>query len=389
MSAAGLTGATTKVRSAYVHVPFCRHRCGYCNFSVIADRDDLISRYISAITTELAQRFEADEFENVPLETLFIGGGTPTHLPSESLAELFSAIRRSFEFSDSIEWTVEANPEDITENKLRLLADFGVNRLSLGVQSFQDQKLKQLERGHLGGEAMDRIRLASNLISNLSLDLIFAAPGETLDDWKRDLDAATRLPIRHVSTYALTFEKGTSFWNRREKQLLTAVDEDTELSMYDAAREQFAKFGLRHYEISNFAAEGSRCRHNLAYWSGDPWFAFGPGAAAFLQNKRTVNHRSTTTYLKRMEAGKCAIAESDEVDPLQAAREAAAFGIRLIDGIDLSQLSERFGIDMQQLLASEVEQLSRQGLVDVTGSNIKLTPKGIHFADTVASAFLG
>ncbi|MEM0926874.1 MAG: radical SAM family heme chaperone HemW, partial [Planctomycetota bacterium] len=324
-------------RSAYVHVPFCRHRCGYCNFSVIADRDDLIDRYIQAIRTEIAR---AAPTARQPLETLFIGGGTPTHLPPKPLAALLTHLRESFDFARTMEWSVEANPEDITEEKLRLLVDFGVNRISLGVQSFQDSKLSQLERGHRGDDAIKRIELAADFIPKISADLIFAAPGESLKAWQRDLEIVTRLPLKHVSTYALTFEKGTSFWARRQKTLLHAVDEETELAMYDLAREHLETHGLHHYEISNFAADASECRHNLAYWRGEPWYAFGPGAAAYLGNRRTVNHRSTTTYLKKIESGESPIAETDEIDRDQALREAAAFGIRLIDGIRPERLSD-------------------------------------------------
>lgn len=379
---------TSTPRSAYVHVPFCRHRCGYCNFSVVANRDDLIDRFLGAIDREL-EGIVRRAGEPPRLRTLFVGGGTPTHLPPQALRRLLHLLRRRFQLDDSAEWSVEANPEDISRQTLSLLAEAGVNRISLGVQSFNDHKLAVLQRSHCGASAESVIRAAAEAIGNVSIDLIFAAPGETLDDWRRDLETALRLPITHVSTYALTFEKGTTFWNRKLRGDLLAVDESSELEMYDLAREALADNGFEHYEISNFAKPGRRCRHNLAYWQGKHWYAAGPGAAAFLSGCRTVNHRSTTTYLKRIEAGQSAIAESEPISGEQSAREAAAFGVRMIEGVDLDRIAAASGIDLVSLLDKPLRRLQAMGLIDRQGGAIKLTGRGIHFADTVAAELLG
>ncbi|QDV47821.1 Oxygen-independent coproporphyrinogen-III oxidase-like protein [Stieleria neptunia] len=375
-------------RSAYVHVPFCRHRCGYCNFSVVADRDDLMQRYLVAIDHEL--ELIARRLQRLPIiDTLFVGGGTPTHLPNELLETFLQSLRRRFEFAEGFEWTMEANPEDISDEKLSMMSGFGVNRLSLGVQSFNDRKLAVLERSHSGQSAEAIVQQAAQTIPNVSIDLIFAAPGETLSSWARDLRTAAALPITHVSTYSLTYEKGTSFWTRQRRGDLSAVDESVEITMYDLGRRVLAEAGLAHYEISNFAKPGFRCRHNLAYWRGDGWFAAGPGAAAFIDGVRATNHRSTTTYLKRIESGDSAIAESETISAIEAAREGAAFGVRMIDGVDLSELETRTGIAIETLCAPQLDELQSQGLIDRSGRHIKLTPRGIHFADTVASELLG
>jgi oxygen-independent coproporphyrinogen-3 oxidase len=369
-------------------VPFCRHRCGYCNFSVIADRDDLIDRYLAAIDLEL--RSIADQARGIPpLMSLFVGGGTPTHLSIDSLDRFLGNLRDRFRLDPGVEWSMEANPEDITDEKLRLMAGHGVNRLSLGVQSFNDRKLEILERGHGGASAQDVVRRVAEVIPNVSIDLIFAAPGESVSDWETDLRIARSLPITHASTYALTVEKGTPFWARRHRGTLTAVDECDEIAMYDRSRRLFAEAGLGHYEISNFAKPGFRCRHNLAYWKGDDWLAAGPGAASYLNGTRSVNHRSTSTYLKRVESGQSPVAESEPVSALQAAREAAAFGVRMIDGIDLKDIGQPSGVAIEMICAAELDRLVRQGLIERDGSRIRLTERGIHFADTVASELLG
>ncbi len=323
------------------------------------------------------------------LRTLFVGGGTPTHFPAPVLSQFLNCLRKHFDLSKLAEWTMEANPEDITQEKLRLMSDHGVNRVSLGIQSFDDKKLGVLERSHSSTQATEIVQQTAETIANVSIDLIFGAPGETLSGWQNDLQIATSLPITHVSTYALTFEKGTSFWTRRNRGDLDAVDEFNEIAMYDAAREVFAADGLQHYEISSFAREGFRCQHNLAYWQGDGWYAAGPGAAGYVDGVRMVNHRSTTTYLKRIEKGESPLAESEPISREQAAREQAAFGVRMIDGVDLRQIRERHGFDLEVECDEGLQRLLGQGLIQKHNGHVRLTDRGIHFADTVASEFLG
>ncbi|WP_442506998.1 radical SAM family heme chaperone HemW [Novipirellula sp. SH528] len=370
-------------RSAYVHVPFCRHRCGYCNFSVIADRDDLVQPFLTAIDRELEQ------LDRPQIDTLFLGGGTPTHLDVKQLEWLLKQIELRFELTDHAERSVEANPEDIDEQKLRVLADHGINRISLGVQSFNPSKLKLLERSHTAAQASAAIELAAKWIGNVSIDLIFAAPQETVSDWQADLQTALDLPIDHLSTYALTFEKGTAFWTAKRAGRLDGVDEASEVAMYMMTRELSSAQGLSHYEISNFARDGFRCRHNVAYWQGRGWYAAGPGAARFVGGHREVNHRSTTTYLKRMERNASPVAESDAITPLQYARERAAFGIRMIDGIDIEALARETKINLQRECGDAIEKSIAQGLLQRQGNHIHLSEQGILFADSVASELLG
>lgn len=369
-------------RSAYVHVPFCRHRCGYCNFSVVADRDDLIDRYLRAIEREL------QPLGSPALRTLYIGGGTPTHLNHDQLKRLLTILREHFDLPSGVEWSVEANPEDVTQEQLRLLAEHGVSRISLGVQSFDDGKLRHLERGHSSELARRAIEQAASAIGNVSIDLIFAAPGETTQVWKHDLETALSLPIQHLSTYTLTYEKGTTFWGRRNRGELHSLDESVEVEMYQLARELTRQSGLVQYEISSFARAGYRCAHNLAYWEGRGWLGLGPGAARFVDGARRLNHRSTTTYLQRVEAGQDPTAESDTISPQEHARERAAFGLRMIDGIDLDEISRDVGVDLPELCAAAIDQSVEQGLAAREGSRLKLTERGILMADLVASRFL-
>ena len=369
-------------RAAYIHVPFCRHRCGYCNFSVVTGRDDLVDRYVDAVQCELSALAAPS------IETLFIGGGTPTYFRPQQLARFLRIVASHFRLADEYEWSIEANPEDIDDERLDVICRAGVNRVSLGVQSFGNEKLQSLERGHTGQQATEVVTKVAAAIKNVSVDLIFGAPGETLARWDSDLSTAMSLPIQHVSTYALTFEKGTQFWNRKRRGELTPASEPDEVAMYNLARERTYANGFDHYEISNFAKPGASCRHNIKYWEGRGWYAAGPGATRFVDGVRAGNHRSTTTYLKRVEAGHSPVAESESITPQQYARERAAFGVRMISGIDLDSLSAETGVDLNQRYAPTIADLSSRGLVELSGKRLRLTPEGVMFADLVARELL-
>ncbi|KAA1257848.1 Oxygen-independent coproporphyrinogen-III oxidase-like protein [Rubripirellula obstinata] len=370
-------------KSAYIHVPFCRHRCGYCNFSVVAQRDDLIERYVQAIDLEL------QTLDRPAIETLFIGGGTPTHLPPPVLDRFLNQVGQRFDLNQLVEFSVEANPEDIDPTTLNVLSDHGVNRISLGVQSFHQSKLNILQRGHDEAIAVNAIEMSAERIGNVSIDLIFAAPGETIEQWTEDLRLALSLPIDHLSTYALTFEKGTSFWNRLRQGELKELGDDVEVEMYQTARAMSQTVGLSHYEISNFARPDRQCLHNRAYWDGRGWYAAGPGAANFCDGYRNVNHRSTTTYLKKVESGVSPISESERITVQQYARERFAFGVRMIEGVDVDQLSRESGIDLRELCGADLAKMVSDGLISDVAERVTLTERGILFADGVASTLLG
>ncbi len=294
-----MTGATTPTRrpqhptAAYVHVPFCRHRCGYCNFTLIAGRDDLISGYLDALEWELAL-LETPRL----VETIFLGGGTPSHLPPGALRRLLRLVEHWFPFTAGGEFTIEANPLDLTNELLHEMDESAVTRISLGVQSFQAEKLRLLERDHSGED----VRLLMHSLADrerwsTSLDLIFGAPGESLEDWSLDLDEAVSLRPDDISLYGLTFERGTSFWSRRLKGELRSQEEEAERAMYLAAIDRLTAAGYEHYETSNFALPGHRCRHNETYWAAHAYYGVGPGAARYVDGVRSSNHRSTTTWL--------------------------------------------------------------------------------------------
>lgn len=370
--------------AAYIHVPFCRHRCGYCNFTLIAGRDDLITAYLEALALELARLDEPR-----PVHTLFLGGGTPTHLPPAQLKQLLELARRWFPLEPGYEFSAEANPADVTPERIEVLRAAGLTRLSVGVQSIRAEKLRLLERDHTADTARDAIRLAQAAGFSTSLDLIFGAPGETLDDWHRDLDEALALKTDHVSLYGLTFERGTSFWTRREKGQLSQADEELERAMYLAAIDRLTAAGYEHYEVSNFAKRGHRCRHNETYWAARGYYAAGPGAARYVAGTRETNHRSTTTWLARIRAGESPVAESETLEPEDRAREALVLGLRrLPEGIAGAAFAAEFGYDSATLGGSELAKLLDAKLLERIDDRLRLTREGLLISDWIWSKFV-
>ncbi|NOY28986.1 MAG: radical SAM family heme chaperone HemW [Planctomycetes bacterium] len=365
-------------RSAYVHIPFCVHRCGYCNFAVVAGRDDLVEPFLSAIEIELRSLEVPQE-----VETLYFGGGTPTSLTPAQLERLCELVLRWHPLAQEYEWTVEANPGDLDQDRLEVLSRFGVNRLSLGAQSFRQEKLKRLERDHRADEICESVRLAREVGMRVSLDLLFAAPDESLDEWQTDLDEALRLEPEHISTYGLTFEKGTTFWGRLQGGNLSAAPEELERAMYLAAIDRLSAAGFEHYEVSNFAKPGERSRHNETYWSGESYFAAGPGAARYVGGVRETNHQSTTTYLKRVLAGKSPVAERECLDPQQRARELLVFGLRRLQGVERLDFRERSGIDLDQLAGPSIGRFVELGMLADDGRVVRLTREGLLVSDSL------
>lgn len=371
-------------RAAYVHVPFCRRRCGYCNFTVVAGRDDLVAEYLQALELEL-QPLQAPR----EVDTLFFGGGTPTQLSAAALERLCRLTSRWFPRAAGYEFSIEANPADLDDERLGVLRSAGVNRISLGGQSFDDGKLERLERDHRRSQLEQTLERCRRLFPSLALDLIFAVPGESLPTWLADLQAAIAAGVDHVSTYGLTFEKGAAFWGRRQRGQVPSVDEELERDLYEAAIDTLTAAGFEHYEVSNFARPGHRCRHNETYWRGQSYFAVGPGAARYVDGWRETNHRSTTTWLKRVLAGLSPVAERERLPPADAARERLVFGFRMLEGVDRASFAAATGFQIDQLVGDALRRFVDQGLLQDTGDRIRLTRAGLLVSDALWPAFLG
>ena len=368
----------SQVTSAYIHVPFCRHRCGYCNFTVLAGRDDLIADYLEAIERELRQR----SFPQ-PVDTLFVGGGTPTHFSPQQLSQFLELITGWFPLRAGGEFSVEANPEDLANEKIDTLMAGGVTRVSVGIQSFQEEKLRRLERGHDGDCARRVVAQLMRSFPSVSADLIFAAPSESLVDWQADLGELIQLRPQHVSTYGLTYEPDTSFFSRRERAELASIDETTERHMYELGIEQLTHHGYEHYEVSNFAQSGHRCRHNENYWLCGEFYGIGPGAASYENGVRRTNLRSTTAYLKAVLNDQSPVAEEDPIDKRGRAHERLVFGLRRLDGLDLENFADETGFTIDELAEEPITWMCAEGLLERTVGNLRLTRNGLLVSDSI------
>jgi oxygen-independent coproporphyrinogen-3 oxidase len=369
-------------QAAYLHVPFCAHKCGYCDFASLAGFDHLADRYLSALEHEIATSLK----EPQRVETIFVGGGTPTRLDAGQLARLAGVIRHWFVLAPGGEWTVEANPGTLDEEKVAILADAGVNRLSLGAQSFQIPLLEALERNHAPEEVGRAIELVRGRIERWSLDLIFGIPGSTLADCQSDLEAALALEPSHLSCYGLVYEKGTNLWRRLQAGQVVAVEEDVERSMYETVIDRLERAGLFMYEISNYARPGHESRHNLVYWANDAYFGFGLGAARYVQGVRSVNTRDMAAYLRRIEKGEAATGPTEKLDPPARARETAMLMLRRTRlGIDRDDFAVRTDFGLDQLLGREIDRFVTDGLLEDDGRRVRFTREGRFLADRVLS----
>ena len=371
-------------RAAYVHVPFCAHKCGYCDFASLAGVDHLADRYLDAIELEMARMGAPRE-----VDTIFVGGGTPTRLSAPQLARLLAAIRRWYPLATGGEWTVEANPGTLDVVKADVLAEGGVTRMSLGAQSFRPALLKALERNHDPADVPRALDLIRPRFAYWSFDLIFGVPGSTLDDWRSDLDAALALDPSHLSCYGLVYEKGTALWKQWNAGEVRAVDEEVERMMYEATIDRLAATGLPQYEISNFARPGHECRHNLVYWANDPYFGVGVGAARFEGGLRSMNTRDLLAYLKRIESGEDPTGPTERLDPEGHARETTIMMLRrTLEGIDREDFRVRTGFDLDDLCGVAIAKHTRSGLLADDGQSVRLTREGVFLADGVMSDFL-
>lgn len=370
-------------RAAYIHVPFCAHRCGYCDFTLVAGKDQLVESYLTALEQELSCVEQP-----VEIETLFLGGGTPTHLEPAQLRSLLAAVLRRFRLAENCEFSVEANPHGLSDEKIDVLCEHGVNRVSLGVQSFSAPVLSLLERDHREPDIVSAVERLRGRIANVGVDLIFAVPGQSLENWRGTLLRAIELGPAHVSTYGLTFERGTTFWSRRERGQLVSPDDELQREMYELAMDLLPSYGFIQYELSNYARPGSECRHNETYWRGLPYYAFGPGASSYRDGVRRTNHRSVTTWLRRILAGESGIQVEERLSAEERAREGIWLGLRRCAGVGRTSFQQRFGTSLDELAGEGIRRMVVRGLLADDGDSIRLTREGRLLADSVAQEFL-
>ncbi len=371
-----------KPTSAYVHIPFCTQICYYCDFSKVFIKNQPVDSYLE----HLLQEFHSYDIQK--LRTLYIGGGTPTALSAPQLEVLLDGLTKNLDLSVLEELTIEANPGDLDEYKIAVLKNSAVNRVSLGVQTFDDKMLKKIGRSHLEKdiyENINRLKLAG--FDNISIDLIYALPGQTMDQVKDNVAKAIALDIPHMSLYSLILENHTVFMNRMRRGKLPLPKEEVEAEMFEYIIAELGRAGFEHYEISNFSKPGFESRHNLMYWDNAEYYGIGAGASGYVNGVRYKNHGPIRHYLKAVEEGNARINE-EHLSLREQMEEEMFLGLRKKTGVSKARFEEKFGTSFENVYGQVVRDLCHQGLLQVEGQQIRMTKKGLFLGDTVAERFI-
>ena len=372
----------TKPTSAYVHIPFCTQICYYCDFSKVFIKNQPVDSYLEHLIEEY------HSYNIKKLRTLYIGGGTPTALSAPQLAFLLEKLTDKLDLSYLEELTIEANPGDLDEEKIAVLKDSPVNRVSLGVQTFNDRMLNQIGRSHSEKDIYENIaNLKKAGFDNISIDLIYALPKQTMEDVKINVAKAIALDIPHMSLYSLILENHTVFMNRMRRGKLPLPKEDLEAEMFDYIIAELEKAGFEHYEISNFSKPGFESRHNLMYWDNAEYYGIGAGASGYVDGVRYKNHGPIRHYLQAVGAGNARVL--DEVLTLHEKMEEELFlGLRKKSGVSKKRFEEKFGLSFEDQYGAVVSELTEQGLLVPDRDIVRMTKKGLFLGDTVAEKFI-
>ncbi|MDH5763442.1 MAG: radical SAM family heme chaperone HemW [Nitrospinota bacterium] len=371
----------------YLHIPYCLHKCGYCDFNSHNINEAEMASYVRALLREM--EYYAKRADNRTVATIFFGGGTPTTLPSLELARILKACQSRFQMLSGAEITLEANPATIPQSDLQQLREAGFNRLSIGVQSFDPEELNRLERVHTVDEVyltVERARQAG--FDNLSLDLMFGLPGQTAERWQDNLHKAIDLQPDHISAYNLTIEPGTVFHKQQAQGQLEMPPDDFQRELFEITIDTLTQAGYGHYEISNYSKPGKQCRHNLNYWHNGEYIGLGAGASATFNGDRYKNVNLPSRYITQINESGIAV-ESRETPSLhQRMGEAVMLGLRISQGLNLTTFERQFGVSFQEAFGETVDRMMQMELLKIADGQISLTRQGLFVADSVIVEFI-
>ncbi|MGX4686457.1 radical SAM family heme chaperone HemW [Vagococcus sp. JNUCC 83] len=373
--------------SAYIHIPFCEHICFYCDFNKVFIEGQPVDEYIEALLKEI--KLTQQTYPSDKTETIYIGGGTPTSLSAKQLDRLLSGIKDLLPFDPNDEFTVEANPGDLTLDKIKVLQTHGVNRLSMGVQTFDDRLLKKIGRKHSAQDVFDTMNLLEKAdFSNVSIDLIYALPNQTMESFEDTLDKALGLDLPHYSMYSLILENKTMFYNWARQGRLHLPGIDVEGDMFERAIERMTLAGKHHYEVSNFCEPGKESRHNLVYWNNEHYYGLGAGASGYLGNIRYKNHGPIQHYLEPLREDKLPTITTENLTIKHQMEEEMFLGLRKKQGVSLERFEEKFNQTFETVYGEIATQLMDDGMLQVKDSFMSLTDKGLILGNDVFEKFL-
>ncbi len=371
-----------KVNSIYIHIPFCLRKCNYCDFVSYpqAEYTALRADYSQLLISELGLYADIDLSA---VQTIYFGGGTPSLLEPAEIADILRHLPQAEEI------TLEANPETLNREKLAGFLAAGINRLSIGVQSLQPHLLTAMGRGHSAAQAVQAVETAAEIgFKNISIDLIYGLPRQTLAEWQDDLQQALALPLQHISLYCLSLEEDTPWTRMAGRGELPMVDDDLAADMFELAVEKLAANGFAHYEISNFARSGFESRHNLSYWQRKNYLGLGVGAAGCLLNHRIYNEKDPQAYAQKIAKGELPVIDQENLTIEQVIAEAVFLGLRMMAGIDFAAFSAQYGVDPRQRFKREIANMAKQGLLLVDDFGMRLSARGVLLGNEVFRAFV-
>jgi len=373
-----------KTIGLYIHIPFCIKKCNYCDFNSY-EKLDLIPAYLLALKKEILTL----KNYNFNVKTLYIGGGTPTVLTTDQLFSLFNELHKNICIAKDAEITIEANPGTLCRKKLYLLKDLGINRLSIGLQAYQNSLLQLMGRIHTIEDFKQNFSSAREAgFNNINVDLIFGLPNQRLEDFEYTLKHVLSFSPEHISCYSLSVEEGTKFYNWQKEGKLILPPDDEERKMYHKSIEILTDNGYKHYEISNFAVPGRECRHNLVYWTYDEYLGLGSGAHSFLDNKRFYNYPSVLEYINALEKSSSAVAHIESISLEDQQAEYCFMGLRLINGLNKDAFRQRFNRSIEDVYGGTIDKLKKLGLLEENSESLRLTSLGLDFANDVFIEFL-
>lgn len=366
----------------YLHIPFCKTRCIYCDF-YSTTRSEWTDRYVEALCTELTRR--KDYLQGEPVHTIYMGGGTPSQLSEEHFRKLFHTLQQVYGLEQCHEITLEANPDDLTEEYTAMLKTLPFNRISMGIQTFHEDTLRLLHRRHTGAQAIRAVELCRKAgFQNISIDLIYGLPGENDFRWNQDLQQAIQLQVEHISAYHLTYEEGTPLYDMLHQHSVQEVDEESSLRFFTSLMDTLKDAGYEHYEISNFCKPGFHSRHNTAYWQGIAYLGCGPSAHSFNGSSRQWNKASLSAYINGIEQDTC-IYETEQLDVYTRYNECVMTGLRTQKGISLKQLHDTFGMQLKDYCLRNADSYLKNGQLEIHNEYLRLTRAGIFISDGIMS----
>ncbi|MBC1479158.1 radical SAM family heme chaperone HemW [Listeria seeligeri] len=373
--------------AVYIHIPFCEHICYYCDFNKVFLEGQPVDEYVDLLIKEM--QITAANKQMEPIDTVFVGGGTPTTLNEAQIAKLCTAIQEIFPMKEEVEFSFEANPGDLSVAKVQTMKDYGVNRISMGVQSFNNDLLKKIGRIHTVKDVYQSVENMRTVgFENVSIDLIFSLPGQTEADFQDTLNQALALDLPHYSAYSLIIEPKTIFYNLMQKGKLFLPGQDAEANMYDLLLVEMEKYGRKQYEISNFAKEGFESKHNITYWSNEHYYGFGAGAHGYIGNTRYSNFGPIKKYMEPLQENKLPVFQQKELTLKEKMEEEMFLGLRKVSGVSKAGFQRKFGQDLDATFQNAIQKTMAKGWLENNEENVALTRNGRFLGNNVFQEFL-